>query len=358
MRCSPRWVLTLAAALALVVPGCGIRHSQSYLAKRAAVAAAKQTAHASRRNITLAQAPPAGSAARGVQAAQPRRQRQTKAQAFGGGGGGYPSGITAVLKAMRREEEEAADGSAPELPPDIATTAKTCPTRYGSMAYRTIQRKGAAGGLDVVFVHGLATDGSNCQPPPEAVAGGRRWIIPELIGHGGSSLSHDPYAYRMDMQAAAIAQVLRAEGVARCAIIAHSLGAVVAVSLCEILQRDATCDVSLLLSCEGNLDTEDDAFHARMLYRGIIHRELWAPLRSHQLSAVMYWSIVWMMRECASASLLPRLTALCQGRSADGSATEVDKARDDRCGARRDAGGVDVRFVYGTKRRKDTGARR
>ena len=68
MRCSPRWMLTLAAALALVVPGCGIRHSQSYLAKRAAVAAAKQTAHASRRNITLAQAPPAGSAARGVQA--------------------------------------------------------------------------------------------------------------------------------------------------------------------------------------------------------------------------------------------------------------------------------------------------
>ena len=84
----------------------------------------------------------------------------------------------------------------------------------------------------------------------------------------------------------------------------------------------------------------------------------WAPQRSHQLSAVMYWSIVWMMRECASASLLPRLTAMCQGHSAERGATEVDEARDDRCGARRDAGGVDVRFVYGAKRRKDNGARR
>ena len=49
----------------------------------------------------------------------------------------------------------------------------------------------------------------------------------------------------------------------------------------------------MFFNCEGNLDLRDDAFHARALYKGIIHKELWASDPRHQASAVLYWSIVW-----------------------------------------------------------------
>ena len=52
-------------------------------------------------------------------------------------------------------------------------------------------------------------------------------------------------------------------------------------------------EVLVFFNCEGNLDVCDDAFHARALYKGIIHKELWASDARHQASAVLYWSIVW-----------------------------------------------------------------
>jgi pimeloyl-ACP methyl ester carboxylesterase len=166
---------------------------------------------------------------------------------------------------MRRQEEEATDASAPELPPEAETAYKQCDTRYGSMAFRTIQPRTEAGsGLDVVFIHGvcassymlryihtdslslslsltlshslslslsqLGTDGTNCQPPPRAVDR-RRWLIVDLLGHGRSALSSDPWAYTMENQAKAVMRVLLAEGVRKMALIAHSLGGVVAVRL-------------------------------------------------------------------------------------------------------------------------------
>ena len=115
-----------------------IRHSQAYLAKRAAMAGANSAA----RNHTRAlRRQPA------VQA--PKTNRSVAVS-------GYPPNIISVFKQMRRQEEEATDASAPELPPEAETAYKQCDTRYGSMAFRTIQPRTEAGsGLDVVFIHGV-----------------------------------------------------------------------------------------------------------------------------------------------------------------------------------------------------------
>lgn len=225
---------TLFLALS-VQPCAGIRHSQAYLARKAAKAAAAAAARNHTRTQplvyprTLAQhrqaaAPAANVPEQTLHAAQ-IAPRLAKAARHGSQSAtsGYPSNLVSVFKAMRREEEEAADGSAPELPPDIVTCNKICTTRYGTMVYRTIQKQGpppAVAPLDVIFLHGMGTDGSNCQPPAEALSvapsgqssstgeAGRRWIIPDLMGHGASNVSHDPYAYKMDAQAAGVLAVM------------------------------------------------------------------------------------------------------------------------------------------------------
>jgi hypothetical protein len=171
-------------------------------------------------------------------------------------------------------------------PHEIVVEHKSCVTAYGQLAYRTLRRRRAslddiratsaydlslkmgamptptddAGGtFDVVFVHGLGeerkrahtrrtresksqiivaieltpfllppagTDGENCQPTPEAIGGyGRRWLIPDLIGHGRSDISSDTCAYKMDSQARAVVQMLVREGTRRCAVVAHSKSA-------------------------------------------------------------------------------------------------------------------------------------
>lgn len=111
--------------------------------------------------------------------------------------------------------------------------------------------------------------------------------------------------------------------------------------------------MEVLLNCEGNLDAHDDAFHAKRLYTSIIHKDLWVSNLSHQRSAVLYWSILWMMRECYSHTLLPRFNALrnpLPPAPNDGAEKEV--------GGGGEMAGVDVRFVYGSKRRRDNGQRR
>jgi len=56
-------------------------------------------------------------------------------------------------------------------------------------------------------------------------------LIVDLLGHGRSALSSDPWAYTMENQAKAVMHVLLAEGVRKMALVAHSLGGVVAVRL-------------------------------------------------------------------------------------------------------------------------------
>jgi len=208
--------VALALILAVVSPhgSQAIRHSQAYLARRAAANAAAHTNANYTQRLRAPRAPAQGAVqesarARANQARAASTRDTTQKNHKGGGGGstGYPSSIISVFKQMRREEEEAADGSAPELPANIVTAWKSCSTRYGSMAYRTISKIPSPGEgnntrahlhapADVVFIHGLGTDGTNCQPPAhvfdaEVDSNGdqynnsrikRRWLIPDLIG--------------------------------------------------------------------------------------------------------------------------------------------------------------------------------
>ncbi len=146
-----------------------IRHSQSYLARKAGIAAS----HAAACNRTIVRPTPVGPVGRTrVQAAHGRATTRTQAdasaRAYGGGSTcTYPSGITSVFREMRREEEQPSDLTAPELPEGIGVTVKTFDTRYGRMSYRTIGKSGedvgapSRQGLNVVCIHGLGTDGSN-----------------------------------------------------------------------------------------------------------------------------------------------------------------------------------------------------
>jgi pimeloyl-ACP methyl ester carboxylesterase len=197
------------------------------------------------------------------------------------------------------------------------------------------------------------TDGSNCQPPSEAldsVCGLRRWLIPDLIGHGDSDVSADTFAYKMESQAAGILQMLLQEGTRRCAIIAHSMGGPVAVNLVEQCAK-AHIRVELLLYCEGNLD-RGDCYHAQALARNVIHKELWSQDVIHRRSAVLFWSAVWLIKDSASGSLLPRLTALACRDKGRG---DVRPQRGEAWSQAIAGDALDVRFVYGDKRRSDTG---
>lgn len=154
----------------------------------------------------------------------------------------------------------------------------------------------------------------------------------------------------MENQAAAILQMLLQEGTRRCAIIAHSMGGPVAVNLVEQCAK-ADIRVELLLYCEGNLDL-GDCYHAQALARNVIHKELWSQDVIHRRSAVLFWSAVWLIKASASASLLPRLTALARpekdrgGMRPQGGEAWSQATADDA---------LDARFVYGDKRRSDTG---
>jgi pimeloyl-ACP methyl ester carboxylesterase len=57
----------------------------------------------------------------------------------------------------------------------------------------------------------------------DAIGGcARRWLVPDLIGHGRSDISSDIFAYKMESQARAVVQMLVREGTRRCALVAHS----------------------------------------------------------------------------------------------------------------------------------------
>ena len=202
-------VLFLTFVLVMLAEGDAFpRHSQAFLAKRAAASAA---AAAARNQTYIPRVPKA----------QAKTAVPLPAQLRAGGKQdcmvsttrSYPSGITSVFKSMRRDEEEAADArfatlpwpcclhntthrqnthshtsitrthSAPALPADLLAEFKTCSTRYGTMAYRVIHSRPVeattshgrdvsiqhhraqslpdaslpACGLDVVFLHGLGT---------------------------------------------------------------------------------------------------------------------------------------------------------------------------------------------------------
>jgi pimeloyl-ACP methyl ester carboxylesterase len=109
--------------------------------------------------------------------------------------------------------------------------------RFGGLRYFA-----AGAGEPVVLVHGLGGWAGNWQAVAPALAAGRRVIVPELPGHGGS----DPLrgARSLDPFADALLGLLEAEGALPAPWIGHSLGALVGVHA-ALLRPDAVAGLVL-----------------------------------------------------------------------------------------------------------------
>jgi pimeloyl-ACP methyl ester carboxylesterase len=86
------------------------------------------------------------------------------------------------------------------------------------------------GGTSLVLIHGAEADADMWTPYMEGLARGRRVLAPDLPGHGGSASPDD-----MDCSPPGVARwlsgVLDAEGVEGAALLGHSFGGVVAMSM-------------------------------------------------------------------------------------------------------------------------------
>lgn len=145
----------------------------------------------------------------------------------------------------------------------VATTGpdrRAVVTRHGVVSYLATTGAAARRGL---FVHGLGCDGSFfAAQAAELDLGFLPWLVPDLLGHGASARPTDPLACRMESQAAALADLLTAEGVAEVVLVAHSMGGPVALRLAEVLETEGGARPVGLVYAEGNLD-ENDAFLSR-----------------------------------------------------------------------------------------------
>jgi pimeloyl-ACP methyl ester carboxylesterase len=97
------------------------------------------------------------------------------------------------------------------------------------IAYRSARIRYLVGGAGpgVVLVHGLGGAAENWRPIAPALAAGRRVIVPDLPGHGGSSPL--PAAPTLDPYAEAVHTVLEAEEALPAVWVGHSLGSPIAL---------------------------------------------------------------------------------------------------------------------------------
>lgn len=110
-------------------------------------------------------------------------------------------------------------------------------------------------GIDptLVFIHGLGDAGSASFPTivrhPKLAA--HRAIVVDLMGYGFSDRPQD-FDYRMDSQAAVVADLLGSLQLEACTVVGHSMGGAVAI----LLAAEHPSLVSHLILAEGNLDPE------------------------------------------------------------------------------------------------------
>ncbi len=79
-------------------------------------------------------------------------------------------------------------------------------------------------GTPLVFVHGYPLDGRMWEPQVNKLGGGRRIIVPDLRGFGGSDVPEDRSAYSVKCFAEDVAAVLDDAGVDRAIICGLSMG--------------------------------------------------------------------------------------------------------------------------------------
>jgi len=157
-------------------------------------------------------------------------------------------------------------------------------TLYGQdvrMAFMDIPPAGAANGRTVVLLHGMNFGGFYFSGPIEALQkAGFRVVVPDQIGFGRSSKPIIPYNFH-DM-AANTKKVLASLGIAKAAIVGHSMGGMLAArfsaSYPDLTERTVLCNAIGLTDVrwQAPWPSADDAYKATMaqsrdqLYQGFL----------------------------------------------------------------------------------------
>jgi pimeloyl-ACP methyl ester carboxylesterase len=136
-------------------------------------------------------------------------------------------------------------------------------TDQGKISYYYYEKEGTH--HTILFIHGLGEDKEWFSKLLEKFSLDRyTWIVPDLIGHGASERVDDLASYTMQSQAKAIHAILKGKGVKRVAILAHSMGGPIAVSLIEQLKDDNDIAPTHLFYLEGNIDSGDAFFSSKV----------------------------------------------------------------------------------------------
>jgi pimeloyl-ACP methyl ester carboxylesterase len=145
-------------------------------------------------------------------------------------------------------------------------------TLYGQdvrMAYMDIPPAGAANGRVVVLLHGMNFGGFYFAGPIEALRKeGFRLVVPDQIGFGRSSKPNIPYNFH-DM-AANTRKLLASLGVAKAAIVGHSMGGMLgarfSASYPDVTERTVLCNAIGLTDVrwQAPWPSADDAYKATM----------------------------------------------------------------------------------------------
>lgn len=104
---------------------------------------------------------------------------------------------------------------------------KLCDGEAGAIA---VEEHGAATGIPVVLIHGMAGDAGFWDEVIAALGGTRRLVVPELRGHGRSGTPSNA-DYSIEANAADLLGVLGQMGLERYVLVGHSFGASVAIEM-------------------------------------------------------------------------------------------------------------------------------
>jgi pimeloyl-ACP methyl ester carboxylesterase len=149
-------------------------------------------------------------------------------------------------------------------------------------------------GPALVLVHGLGGTIENWRGIAPRLAAGFRVLVPDLPGHGGSSLLSD--APRVDSLAAAVLAITDAEDAGGAIWVGHSLGGVVAIRA-AVQRPDAVR--GLVLAAAAGIGTTSRAAQVTLAVLGVArpgrliapYRHAWANSRLGRRTAFGWWGV-------------------------------------------------------------------
>jgi pimeloyl-ACP methyl ester carboxylesterase len=112
-------------------------------------------------------------------------------------------------------------------------------------------------GRPLLLVHGFGGAKEDFADHLEALAPGRRVIVPDLRGHGSSAKPEDPAAYSLDIMAEDMFGLADALGIGTFDVVGHSMGGMIARRM-VLADPDRVASVVFMDTCPGPLPGYDE----------------------------------------------------------------------------------------------------